>query len=97
MIKRPTSWDEALLRKFSSTGHYRLLHQLRGELRAQPLMRDSVSRKLKLQSMPIRTVKSRGNRRPNALEPHEGDKSPVVNTNETPGSFRDRLNAIQMR
>ena len=60
-------------------------------------MRDSVSRKLKLQSMPIRTVNSRGNRRPNALEPHEGDKSPVVNTNETPGSFRDRLNAIQMR
>ena len=97
MIKRPTSWDEALLRKFSSTGHYRLLHQLRGELRAQPLMRDSVSRKLKLQSMPIRTVNSRGNRRPNVLETHEGDKSPVVNTNETPGSFRDRLNAIQMR
>ena len=35
-----TSWDPALLRKFSSTGHFRLLNQLKGDLRKKPLDRD---------------------------------------------------------
>jgi len=97
MLKKTTSWDEALLRKFSSTGHYRLLHQLRSELKAQPLIRDSESRQLTLQSMTIRTGNPRISRRPNALDSNEGDNSLVANANELPSSFRDRLNAIQMR
>ena len=33
MTDQLTSWDPALLRKFSSTGHFRLLNQLKGDLR----------------------------------------------------------------
>ena len=40
MTDQLTSWDPALLRKFSSTGHFRLLNQLKGDLRKKPLDRD---------------------------------------------------------
>ncbi len=32
-------WDPGVLRKYNTTGHFRLLSQLRGELKAQPLVR----------------------------------------------------------
>lgn len=32
-------WDPSVLRKYNTTGHFRLLSQLRGELKAQPLVR----------------------------------------------------------
>ena len=38
MTDQFTSWDPALLRKFSSTGHFRLLNQLKGDLRKKPLI-----------------------------------------------------------
>ena len=41
-------WDPTLLRKFSSTGHFRLLNQLRSDLRKRPLDRDPVSGSLKM-------------------------------------------------
>ena len=34
------SWDPALLRKYSSTGHFRLLNQLKGDLLKGGLDRD---------------------------------------------------------
>ena len=33
------SWDPELLRKYSSTGHFRLLNQVRNELKAKPIIR----------------------------------------------------------
>ncbi len=47
-------WDQAILRKFSTTGHFRLLNQVRSELRAQPLERDQKTRVLHLQARPIK-------------------------------------------
>ena len=38
MTDQLTSWDPALLRKFSSTGHFRLLNQLKGDLRKNCLL-----------------------------------------------------------
>jgi hypothetical protein len=32
-------WDPAVLRKYSTTGHFRLLNQVRSELRGNPLIR----------------------------------------------------------
>lgn len=32
-------WDPAVLRKYNTTGHFRLLNQVRGELRDHPLIR----------------------------------------------------------
>ena len=33
------SWDPAVLRKYNTTGHFRLLNQLRSELKSSPLVR----------------------------------------------------------
>jgi hypothetical protein len=32
-------WDPAVLRKYNTTGHFRLLSQLKGELKTNPLVR----------------------------------------------------------
>ena len=100
MTDQLTSWDPALLRKFSSTGHFRLLNQLKGDLRKKPLDRDQRTGQLRSlggnrgatrRSMPTRNV-----------EPAPAP-TVVVETvaqpskEEQPKSFRDRLNAIDMR
>ncbi len=33
------AWDPTVLRKYNSTGHFRLLNQVRSELKANPLVR----------------------------------------------------------
>jgi hypothetical protein len=35
------SWDPALLRKYSSTNHYKLLNQVRSDLKEKPIQRSS--------------------------------------------------------
>ena len=97
MIKRSMAWDQALLRKFSSTGHFRLLNQVRSELKAQPLARDPQTKALLLQARPMRGQSVRSQRRPNALEATHGEGSTVDQSTDSPLSFRDRLNAIEMR
>ncbi|KZR81347.1 hypothetical protein PMIT1342_01683 [Prochlorococcus marinus str. MIT 1342] len=97
MLKQTTAWDQALLRKFSNTGHFRLLNQLRTELKLQPLIRDPNTRKLTLQAMPIRSVSYRANRRPYTPEASHSDKTQAVEAKENQSSFRQRLNAIEMR
>ena len=102
MTDQLTSWDPALLRKFSSTGHFRLLNQLKGDLRKKPLDRDQRTGQLRSlggnrgatrRSMPTRNVD---------LAPAPA-RTVVVETmaqptkEEQPKSFRDRLNAIDMR
>lgn len=37
------AWDPALLRKYNTTGHFRLLNQVRTELREQPIQRPLVT------------------------------------------------------
>ena len=98
MTNRLTSWDPSLLRKFSSTGHFRLLNQLKGDLRKKPLDRDRRTGQLKSLG---------GNRgatqRFSLSRISEPAHAPVVetmtpvNNDDQPKSFRDRLNAIDMR
>lgn len=92
------AWDLALLKKFSSTGHFRLLNQVRSELKAQPLDRDQQSRKIKIQARPFKGVVQRSTKRPNALETDYKDSNHSTDLDsENTKSFRDRLNAIDMR
>ena len=100
MTDRPTSWDPALLRKFSSTGHFRLLNQLKGDLRKKPLDRDQRTGQLK--SLGGNRGTSRRSTATRSIEPAPA-AAPVVETappltkDDQPKSFRDRLNAIDMR
>ena len=50
MTDQNTRWDPSLLRKFSSTGHFRLLNQLKGDLKKKPLVRDQRSGELRVLS-----------------------------------------------
>jgi hypothetical protein len=98
MIHSSMSWDPALLRKFSSTGHFRLLNQVRSELNSQPLERDPKTRALMLKARPHRGQPVRQQRRPNAIpEGHVPFADEAVSTQASPKSFRERLNAIDMR
>ena len=102
MTDQLTSWDPALLRKFSSTGHFRLLNQLKGDLRKKPLDRDQRTGQLKtLGGNRGATRRSTATR---SIEPAPAPgPTPVVETapplikDDQPKSFRDRLNAIDMR
>lgn len=102
MTYQLTSWDPALLRKFSSTGHFRLLNQLKGDLRKKPLDRDQRTGQLKtLGGNRGATRRSTATR---SIEPAPAPApTPVVETaapltkDDQPKSFRDRLNAIDMR
>ena len=98
MTDQLTSWDPALLRKFSSTGHFRLLHQLKGDLRKKPLDRDMHTGQLKSLG-----GNRSATRRSNATRSIESAPLPVVEmatplTKEAQAkTFRERLNAIDMR
>ena len=102
MTDQITSWDPALLRKFSSTGHFRLLNQLKGDLRKKRLDRDQRTGQLKtLGGNRGATRRSTATR---SIEPAPAPApTPVVETaapltkDDQPKSFRDRLNAIDMR
>ena len=91
------AWDQALLRKFSSTGHFRLLNQVRSELKSQPLNRDAQTRKLVLQARPHRGQSVRQHRRPNPVPEDQPILTLEETTKDSPTSFRERLNAIEMR
>ena len=102
MTDQLTSWDPALLRKFSSTGHFRLLNQLKGDLRKKPLDRDQRTGQLK--TLGGNRGASRRSTATRSIEPAPAPApTPVVETaspitkDDQPKSFRDRLNAIDMR
>jgi len=102
MTDQLTCWDPALLRKFSSTGHFRLLNQLKGDLRKKPLDRDQRIGQLK--SLGGNRGATRRSTATRSIEPAPAPApTPVVETaapltkDDQPKSFRDRLNAIDMR
>ena len=102
MTDQLTSWDPALLRKFSSTGHFRLLNQLKGDLRKKPL--DRGQRTGQLKSLGGNRGATRRSTATRSIEPAPAtEPTPVVETahpltkDDQPKSFRDRLNAIDMR
>ena len=98
MTDQLTSWDPALLRKFSSTGHFRLLNQLKGDLRKKPLDRDQRTGQLK--SLGGNRGATRRSTATRSIEPAPApvvETSPQLTKDDQPKSFRDRLSAIDMR
>ena len=118
------AWDPTVLRKYNTTGHFRLLNQVRSELKDNPLVRpkqgQSVGEANRSKSL-IRALEGRsyGSRaRRSVSVPTQADQS--VDVVQQPiaadprriepmaadfddfdgsasASFRERLNAIEMR
>ena len=107
MEEQGMSWDPALLRKFSSTGHFRLLNQLKNDLSKRGLNRDQSTGELKLSGSPSRSGRRGGGSRRSQSGAASAQATPTVTVTpdpdhvepkpETPGTFRQRLSAIDMR
>ena len=120
------AWDPAVLRKYNTTGHFRLLNQLRSELKGNPLIRPKDGETVgaaNLSRSLTRALEARAqsgysrSRRSQAAtaevvvvsDPQELAKPAVYASDDlgylggfemadgSGGSFRDRLNAIDMR
>jgi hypothetical protein len=100
-------WDPALMRKYNNTGHFRLLNQLRSELKAHPIQRETKQAADVLSTAPtnIRETRSRdvqaqtyagGRSRRSTSTVNFSNKEYSKDQNSS-SSFRDRLNAIEMR
>jgi hypothetical protein len=105
-------WDPALLRKFNTTGHFRLLSQLRSEIKAHPLPRQKGALQdegggrggagtgpIEVRPQPMGYSRSRRSGSHGASQEPGAGFSPSLDNGEEGSSlsFRDRLNAIEMR
>ena len=79
------------MRKYNNTGHFRLLNQLRSELKSQPIVRNQPS-----QERQNRTVEVRPAAAAYQASRARRTQQSSVEAN-TASSFRERLNAIEMR
>ncbi len=97
------AWDPTVLRKYSTTSHFRLLNQVRGELNSQPIARHpdgeinlGISRRGPSFRVPVEVrgtgFSSKTVRTPKVTEAPNGESSQGDSV-----SFRDRLRAIEMR
>jgi hypothetical protein len=100
-------WDPALMRKYNNTGHFRLLNQLRSELKAHPIQRETkqVSEVVSPPQTNIRETRSReiqpytygGGRSRRSTSTDNFINKDYSKEQNSSSSFRDRLNAIEMR
>ncbi len=126
------AWDPALLRKYNTTGHFRLLNQVRSELKDKPLQRTTRSTSARNASAGSRSqapstsasqreprseprTEGRGQgvtrRRSSSFTPvdlpvvpllidpllDQHGFGPAMDNDSDASSFRDRLDAIDMR
>lgn len=97
-------WDPSVLRKYSTTSHFRLLNQVRSELKNSPLTRNQdgeltlgLVRKLPFSRVPVEV---RGADLSNRAEKVAAPTAAIQETesaNQETVSFRERLRAVQMR
>lgn len=104
-------WDPTVLRKYNATGHFRLLNQVRSDLKGNPLNRpkqgETVGEANRSRSL-IRAIEGRSSaaearwrRQANALQEDDSTSSKTFGDEDqekgSGNSFRSRLNAIEMR
>lgn len=96
-------WDPTVLRKYSTTSHFRLLNQVRSELNSQPIARHpdgeinlGISRRGLSYRVPVE-VRGSGSSGKSSRSPMAPQKSEGESAQADGSSFRDRLRAIQMR
>ena len=105
------SWDPTVLRKYSTTSHFRLLNQVRSELKSSPLTRNqdgelsvSMGRRGPSYRVPVE-IRLGGSSGGSGRTQRSGLSDPSLpltlsNQEGMPGdssSFRDRLKAVDMR
>jgi hypothetical protein len=99
------AWEPTVLRKYNTTGHFRLLNQLRTELKGNPLVRpkegQSIGEVNRSKSL-IRAIEGRSQgyaraRRAAAAAAPQPVQPQAEQTIEESASFLARLNAVELR
>ncbi len=91
------SWDPVLLRKYNATGHFRLLSQLRSEIVSHPIQRPQADGSPARRGRGSSSSSRRSTARVGASEAaNTSSDYGTASANSAP-SFRERLNAIEMR
>lgn len=98
------AWDPTVLRKYNTTGHFRLLNQLRGELKDNPLVRpkqgetvgDANRSKALTRFLEGRQASASRSRRAGTSSAPAPEPIPTDDDFGGEG-FRDRLNAVELR
>jgi hypothetical protein len=97
------AWDPSVLRKYSTTSHFRLLNQVRSELNNQPIARHpdgeinlGISRRVSPYRVPVEVRGSSFTAKP-VRAPQVAEATDAENSHADAPSFRDRLRAIEMR
>ena len=107
------AWEPSVLRKYNTTGHFRLLSQLRSELKSNPLVRpkegQSIGEVNRSKAL-IRAIEGRsqgygrGRRSgaasassPAATPPTALAGNPSTEDGSESASFRERLHAVELR
>jgi hypothetical protein len=106
-------WDPVVLRKYNTTGHFRLLNQVRAELKGNPLIRPEQGEtvgaanrsKSLIRALEVRpqsgSYARRSTRTSRTSPPASQAAAPTTADEATDSgmaaSFRDRLSAIEMR
>jgi hypothetical protein len=98
------AWDPSVLRKYSTTSHFRLLNQVRSELNSTPLARHpdgeinlGVVRRGSSQRVPVEVRGPSGFAKPVRTVPAGQKSAGEASPADASSSFRDRLRAIEMR
>ena len=91
------SWDPVLLRKYNATGHFRLLSQLRSEIVSYPIQRPQADGTPARRGRGSLSSSRRSGGRGGATEGGSSASDYGNAAANSSPSFRERLNAIEMR
>ena len=91
-MNESVSWDPSLIKKFSSTNHYKLLNQLRNEVKKYPL-----NNKKNTSSIPTKETISKNNKPnipaiQNSSLTNSSNQTTKVNSNKSTVSFNNAKN-----
>ena len=88
----PISWDPSLIKKFSSSNHYKLLNQLRNEVKKYPL--NNKKHSTYSQAKDINSIKNKSNIQPiqTSSFSNSSNQSSKVNSNKSTVSFNNAKN-----
>ena len=91
-MNESVSWDPSLIKKFSSSNHYKLLNQLRNEVKKYPL-----NNKKNTSSIPIKETISKKNKPnisaiQNSSLTNSSNQTTKVNNNKSTVSFNNAKN-----
>ncbi len=92
-MNEPISWDPSLVKKFSSSNHYKLLNQLRNEVKKYPLNNKKKTSSIQIKDTNIDSKNSSNNSNSqNSVYKNNINQSNLENSHKSTVSFNNSKN-----